>query len=104
MAQIDDVKAALRLKSTAYDETELSLLIAAAVADLERVGIAYAEEDPLCRHAVVFYCKANFGFADDQEKWAAAYAALRDAMTLSAAYTDPADPENETSEESGDGE
>lgn len=92
MALIDNVKTALRLNSQAFDDNELSPLINAAEADMKRVGIIYNEQNPLCEQAVIFYCKANFGFADDQEKWAAAYAALRDALTLCSEYTRPSPP------------
>lgn len=86
----DEVKIRLRVKSTAFDEAEILPLIEACKEDLIRVGIAPDERHPLVRQAVVFYCKANFGFADDTreaERFQKAYENLRDAMSLSGDFS-----------------
>lgn len=58
------VKTALRVTADAYD-TEVSMLIEAALYDMRRVGISQDEietENPLVVKAVCCYCKANFGY------------------------------------------
>jgi len=66
-----DIKTALRITSDAFD-TEVETLIGAALADLERVGVnpalldAENLPDPLVRHAVTAYCKAHFGYDNDE--------------------------------------
>lgn len=68
MALLDDMKVALRVSGDAFDG-EVAALIAAAEADLVRVGVpdAYVrEEGPLVRQAVACYCKARFGFDNDE--------------------------------------
>lgn len=87
MELLDEVKTALRIRSTAFDETELMPLIKACMADLGLAGVEKIEaSDMLVRRAVVLYVKANFGFAEDSEKYARAYAALRNSMALSCEY------------------
>jgi len=67
---MDDVKVALRVTSSAYD-SEVEMLIEAALRDMDRVGIprdmllSSGPTDPLVRAAVTLYCKANFGFDND---------------------------------------
>lgn len=80
------VKVRLRVKTTAFDDAEVQPLIDACLKDLARVGITTGEDDPLVVQSVVLYCKANFGFAGDQEQYQRAYEALRDSMALSGDY------------------
>ena len=66
MALVDDVKVALRVSSEML-MPEVDALIEAAKRDLLRVGVPpflLAEDtlDPLCRVAVILYCKAGFGY------------------------------------------
>lgn len=70
MALTDDVKVALRVSSNAYD-AEVAALVAAALADMRRVGVpdaALSEDspDPLARMAVLLFCKARFGYDNDE--------------------------------------
>ena len=82
----EEVKARLRLKSTAFDSAEVQPLIDACKADLARAGVVADESNPLMRQAVVLYCKANFGYSDDSERYQRAYEGLRDSMALSGDY------------------
>lgn len=64
------MKLVLRVSGTALD-SEVDMLIAAALADMARVGIRaeLLEEgsmSPLVKQAVACYCKANFGFDNDE--------------------------------------
>lgn len=80
------VKVRLRVMSAAFDEAEIQPLIEACMADLARVGVTAEESRPLIRQAVVFYCKAHFGFSKDAERYEKAYENLRDAMAQSGGY------------------
>lgn len=80
------VRIRLRVKSKDFDEGEISPLILAAQADLKRVGISLKEDDPLFKQAIVLYCKANFGYSEDADKFKAAYEGLRDSLALSVSY------------------
>lgn len=82
----EEVKVRLRLRSAAFDDAEVQPLIDACMRDMDRVGVKANENDPLTRQAVVMYCKANFGFSDDSERYQRAYEALRDSMALSGDY------------------
>lgn len=86
MTLVDEVKLRLRVKASAFDEGEIQPLIDACKRDLRRVGVSLDETDPLVKQAIIFYCKANFGFSDDSERYQAAYDALRDSMALSGDY------------------
>lgn len=80
------VKVRMRIKTAAFDDAEVLPLIGACLKELERVGVGTEIDDPLVIQAVVLYCKANFGFSDDQERYQKAYEALRDSMALSGDY------------------
>lgn len=86
MDLLEEVRTRLRIKARVFDQAELEPLISAAQADLARVGVKAGEADPLLRQAVVLYCKAYFGFAEDAERYRRAYEALRDSMALSGEY------------------
>ena len=94
---LDKVKAALRIKTAAFDG-EISDLIAACKSDLRLVGIVIPEEaeppaegetptgDPLVTRAIILYAKANFGFAEDAEKYQKAYDMLKCSLSLAGDY------------------
>lgn len=86
MTLVEEVKLRLRVKSTSFDGGEIQPLIDACKQDLKRVGINVDDTDPLVKQAIVFYCKANFGFSEDSERYRAAYNSLRDSMALSGEY------------------
>jgi len=67
---LEEVKMALRISNTAYDN-EITNLIDACKSDLETSGVApsYFLEDnlrALIKRAIIIYCKAQFGF-DNQD-------------------------------------
>ena len=94
---LDTVKAALRVKTTAFDG-EIEGLIAACKADLRLVGINVPEDllpadgetptagDPLLERAIILYAKANFGYSDDSEKYQKAYDLLKCSLSLAGDY------------------
>ena len=70
MALSDDVRVALRVSSEALDP-EVDALVAAALADLRRVGVPEAlldeaDPDPMVRMAVLMWCKSRFGYDNDE--------------------------------------
>lgn len=71
---LDTVKMALRITTDAFND-EISLLINAACADLGVVGVDAdsATNDPLLKHAIVTYCRMNFGQPDDYDRLKASY-------------------------------
>lgn len=82
-----DLMNAVRVKSQKASE-EMEDLSEACRADLKIAGV-YASEgfsDPLEKQALKLYCKANYGYDQDSEKFRAAYAALKDSMALSGDY------------------
>lgn len=80
---LDEVKAALRIKGDLFDTVEIEPLIEACKTDLRLAGAnKILDSDPLTVRAIVFYCKANFGYAEDSEKWRAAYEHLKCALAL----------------------
>jgi uncharacterized phage protein (predicted DNA packaging) len=70
---LEEVKSALRISNTAYDD-EIQNLIDACKSDLETSGVApsyFSEEDEedyraLIKQAIITYCKAQFGY-DNQD-------------------------------------
>lgn len=83
---LNDVKLALRIKNNAFDE-EINDLIESAKLDLGLSGVTIIlEEDQLIKQAIKLYCKANFGYSEDSEKFAKAYEGLRTAICLGGEY------------------
>jgi len=76
---LETAKTALRLKGTALDG-EVKGLIAAAIADMHRVGLVFEEDQlkdkPLHVQAIMLYCKGNYGYIPNSEKFAVAYERL----------------------------
>lgn len=80
------VKLAKRISTTVFD-SELLDLIAAAIADIEHVGVEfestpveedgvvvdYTVDDPLISRAIVTYCVMNFGSPADYDRLKASY-------------------------------
>lgn len=55
---LEQVKAALRITTTAFDN-DLNQLIDAALADLGIAGVLFGMDDPLITRAVCTYCAMN---------------------------------------------
>lgn len=85
---LEKVRLALRITTTAFDE-EIQDLIVAALADLGIAGVSNEDEsDPLIIRAVVTYCKANFGEADEYERLKASYDEQKAQLQMATGYTD----------------
>lgn len=89
MSLLTKVKTALRIKTEAFDENELIPLISAAKTELSLAGVKKIDDtDPLVERAVILYCKANFGYESDSEKFEKAFKGLRDAISLCNDYNE----------------
>lgn len=85
---LEDLKQAVRTKAKSAND-EIGDLAEACRMDLIIKGGVYVPEDfsdPLAKQALKLYCKGYYGYDKDQEKFRAAYAALRDSMALSGDY------------------
>lgn len=94
MALLDDVKAACRVKSTAYDY-EFNDLITAAFADLgitdiQTVLLVETGIKPLIKQAVITYCKIHFGnnMAIDYVRLKESYDEQKAQLSMATGYTD----------------
>lgn len=77
----------LRAEQDTFDD-ELNGLIDACKADLQRRGVIRIEDgNALIRQAVKLYCKANFGFSADAERFSNAYNDLANSLALSGDFT-----------------
>lgn len=84
---LDKVKLALRVKTTAFD-SEITDLIAAALADLGLAGVTNQEQtDPLIIRAVTTYCRVNFGQPDDYDQLKASYDEQKAQLMMATGYT-----------------
>ena len=81
----DYCKSSLRIVDNAFDN-ELLSIIDACFQDLSVSGVNPDREsiESLIARAVVFYCKANFGFREDSEKYKTRYDDLKISLSLSA--------------------
>lgn len=86
---LDNIKLALRIKSSVFDE-EINDLILEAKADLNISGIVKIEEDDtLIQRAIKTYCKANFGLDNkDSEKYQDSYESIKNKLALCGDYNE----------------
>lgn len=89
MTTLEKVKLALRITASVFD-VELNGLIQAAIADLMLAGVRadIKPEDPLIERAVITYCKANFGEADQYDRLKASYDEQKSQLMSATGYTD----------------
>lgn len=83
--KIDELKRNIRVKSETAKE-EIEGLVLSCKKDLEIVGVYGSLGDPLYFQAVKLYCKANYGYDENAERFREAYESLRDSMALSGDY------------------
>lgn len=85
---LDQVKKALRIKTTAYD-SELTYLIAAAKLDLGIAGVVLPGElDELVTRAIITYCKLSFGIPEDYDRLKVSYDEQKAQLITATGYTD----------------
>lgn len=85
---LDQVKKALRIKTTAYD-SELTYLIAAAKLDLGIAGVVLPGElDELVTRAIITYCKLSFGIPEDYDRLKVSYDEQKAQLSTATGYTD----------------
>lgn len=86
MALVNDVKVSLRIKNDAYD-TDIQALIDSCKVDLNIAGVQKINEtEPLTAQAIKLYCKGNFGYDENSEKYQKAYESLKMVMALASDY------------------
>lgn len=84
---IEDILHALRVSPDNRVSDEVTALIMAASADLQRQGVDVVDyNDPMTRQAVKLYCKAHYGYDSDSEKFLRAYESLSLGMALLSDY------------------
>ena len=84
---LDKVKLALRVSGTVFD-LEIQDLIDAAKLDLQISGVVKIdEEDALIQRAIIVYCKANFGYDNNEaERFQKSYDMLKQHLSLAGDY------------------
>jgi hypothetical protein len=87
MALLDEIKPILRVSGTDFD-LEITGLIEACKLDLALSGVGkVAETDALTKMAITLYCKANFGWDNQEfERLQKSYDLLKIHLSLSADY------------------
>lgn len=93
------VKTALRISGTAFD-AELSMLIAACMAELEAMNVLVDLDEndkptsPMVQTAVVAFCKWRFGNHEDKDGWRQIYQTMLAQLKTMTGYTDWRDGSN----------
>lgn len=88
----EKMRTALRISSRSEKITEeIEDCIAACKADMANDGVKNLdEEDALIVRAVTLYCKAEFGYNDNSEKFRKSYDTLKGRLSMSKEYnTEP---------------
>lgn len=101
----EKMRAALRISSTSAKITEeIEDCIGACKADLRNDGVKVINEtDKLIIRAITLYCKAEFGFNNNAEKFKQSYDTLKMRLALSGEYN-TATQVSETDTDSGESE
>lgn len=91
MALLDDVKLDLGISHDIKD-SDIDDCILAADAELKMSGADAGPESfdggAIYRRAVKFYCRANYNYQGEAEKWRAAFEGLRDHIAMCGLYKD----------------
>lgn len=84
----EKMRAALRISSTSAKITEeIEDCIAACKADLKNDGVKRIDEnDALIIRAITLYCKAEFGYQNNAEKFRNSYDILKMRLSMSQEY------------------
>lgn len=83
---LEQTKRWLRISTDVVDD-EVAQTIAAAILDLQNVGVQKTDrDDPLIRQAIKLYCKSQFGYDTDAERFSGAYEHLKMALAMSRDY------------------
>lgn len=84
---LDKVKSALRV-SGAFFDLEIQDLIESAKLDLNISGVVKVNDtDPLIQRAIIVYCKANFGYDNNEaERFQKSYDMLKQHLSLAGDY------------------
>ena len=100
----EKMRAALRISSTSEKITEeINDCIIACKADLVNDGVKVVKEtDGLIIRAITLYCKAEFGYNNNSEKFRKSYDTLKMRLAMSKEYNIL--PVSETDTESGESE
>lgn len=105
---LEDAKLCLRITSDVYD-TEIEMLIDAAQADMERVGVKptlIQSDAPLVKQAVMCWVKWHFGYDNSEAtRFGSSYRSIVASLLNSQANIateDEDDTEEDTEEESED--
>lgn len=84
---LEIVKTALRIMTTAFDY-ELTNLIEAAKTDLGIAGVVVPDDlDPICKMAIITYCKMNFGEPDEYDRLKRSYDEQKAQLSMATGYT-----------------
>lgn len=87
MATIDNVKMALRITTTSYND-ELTNLIEAAKSDLGIAGVDVPDTlDEITERAIITYCKMSFGLPEDYDRLKASYDEQKAQLSNATGYT-----------------
>lgn len=79
------VKKALRISHNDLDD-EIRSNIEACLAELKRVGISVTADKAMIDKCCELYCKAEFDFNNQSERFMQAFEKMRDALSLSSDY------------------
>ena len=84
---LNKVKLSLRISGGMFD-IEIQELVEAALTDLKISGVVNTDEtDPLILRAVITYCKANFGYDNNEaERFQKSYDMLKQHLSLAGDY------------------
>jgi len=84
---LEKIKLALRVSGNIFD-LEIQDLIDAAKIDLKISGVAKINEtDALIQRAIIVYCKANFGYDNNEaERFQKSYDMLKQHLSLAGDY------------------
>lgn len=84
---LEQVKTALRIKTTVYD-SELTYLIAAAKLDLGIAGVVLPDDlDELVQRAIITFCKLSFGIPEDYDRLKMSYDEQKAQLSTATGYT-----------------
>ena len=85
MITVELIRQSMMIKHKQLDNN-IKRYIDACSLDMQRAGVNIKKESALMDMAIEFYCKSQFNYMGQGEKYKKSYEELRDAMSLSGSY------------------
>ncbi|GMU16086.1 hypothetical protein [Waltera acetigignens] len=103
MISVEEIRQSMLIKHNKFD-SGIKRYVDTCLQDMQMAGVNIKKESNLLDTACEFYCKWQFDYMGQGERYEKEYEALRDTMSLSGLYNGEESDENRTDQTDSSGE